>query len=510
MKKQFFVLLGILFCLGACQQVEEIYNVDGIEYNAEFALPLVDSKVSMGDLLDRFEENSVLIVDPDGLIRFKYSGDVLSKTSEDVFEAINETLNALPEIPILFNPQQLPFTQPDGLEIDRLEVKRGDIYFGVFNDLDIPVEFTLFVPEATLNGEMLRITVELQPQEQVDFTENPFSFAEYLLVPTSGFVNVGYELKTLDGQPTAFNSSFPFVGFDNLEFSYAEGYLGRTEYVGGRDTIEIDFFDNWIRGDVYFEDPIITFNFENSFGIPTRSIVNVFDIFTVRDEVLPLESIWLEDGIDFPFPELNEVGAIKSKAFVFDKNNSNIDEVLGAGPVAIDYDVNADTNPEEDTSIRGFITDSSYYRVQVDVELPMHGNAVDFFTTDTVEVSLGAFEEVDFAEFKLVTDNGLPLNVDVQGYFLSEDGGVLDSMLDNQQRIIVGAPVDASGNVTEAVQYETFAFFKGDRFEKLKQATNILLNVAFSTTTDGNQSVRVTSDQDVRVRIGLKVGVSND
>ena len=74
------------------------------------------------------------------------------------------------------------------------------------------------------------------------------------------------------------------------------------------------------------------------------------------------------------------------------RTNSNIDVVLGSGPIAIDYDVNADTNPEEDPSIRGFITDSSYYKVQVDVELPMYGNAIDFFTTDTFPINLGDFE----------------------------------------------------------------------------------------------------------------------
>ncbi len=510
MRNYAVLFLAALLIFTACSQVQEITEADGITYEAEYAMPILDSKVSMGDLLERFEENSVLLIDPDGLIRFKYSGDVLSKTSEDVFEAINATLNSLPEIPIIFNPQPLPFSQPDGLEIDQLDCKRGDIYFGAFNDLSFPVEFTLFVPEATQNGEMLRITVPIQPGEQVDFREDPFSFAGYRLVPSGGIVNVGYELKDMDGNEVSFVGSIPFVGFDNLEFSYAEGYLGRTEYVGGRDTIEIDFFDNWIRGDVYFEDPIITFNFENSFGIPTKSIVNVFDIFTVDGEVLPLESMFLDEGIDFPYPELDEVGEIKTKEFVFNKNNSNIDVVLGAGPVAIDYDVNADTNPEEDTSIRGFITDSSYYKVQVDVELPMYGNAIDFVTTDTFELDLDDFKDVNYAEFKIHTENNLPLNVDIQGYFLDENRMVLDSMLDGRERVVMGAPVDSDGNVTSTAIEETFSLFEDARFDKIRVAKEVLLFVSFSTTTEGEQSVRIKSDQDVRVRMGAKFGVSNE
>ena len=81
------------------------------------------------------------------------------------------------------------------------------------------------------------------------------------------------------------------------------------------------------------------------------------------------------------------------------------------------------TNPDEDTDIRGFVTDSSYYKVRVDVDLPLYGSAIDFTVTGyALAWTSTGFDEVDYAEFKLVTENGMPVSIDMQGYFLDENG----------------------------------------------------------------------------------------
>ena len=295
-----------------------------------------------------------------------------------------------------------------------------------------------------------------------------------------------------------------------MKFSYAEGYLGNQLYEGGRDTIDIDFFDNWIRGDVYFEDPKITLNFENSFGIPTRSVVNLFNVITVRQEVLPLESEFITNGVDFPYPGLNEIGQVKQSAFTFTKDNSNIATILGAGPVRLDYDVDAFTNPDMDTSIRGFITDSSYYKVRVDVELPLFGRAFDFVVSDSFSVDFSNYNEVSAVEFKMVADNYLPLSVDVQAYFRDENGVVLDSMLDSRQRVIAAAPTNADGIATSFEQKITFAGFDALRFDRIRFAKDIYLVTSFSTYNDGDRSIKVLADQAVKVRMGVKVKTGNE
>ncbi|GJM35136.1 MAG: hypothetical protein DHS20C18_41370 [Saprospiraceae bacterium] len=513
-RKLCLFLSGLILLLAACSQFDDFDNIKGVDYDGEYALPLVNTTTSIGDLLENFEENSSLVIDPDGLIRFQYSGDVLTETSDKVFAAINETLIQGGIIPLATDTTPLPFDLPGGLQIDRLDLKTGKFTYAFQSTNPEQIHVVLTVPGATKNGNPLRFEFNIAAYSgsgNASLATNaifPASLEGYSLVPEdNGNINIVYHATLPNGDPVT-----PDVGgilIEDLSFYYAEGYLGQDVYEGTRDTIEIDFFEDWSRGDIYFADPRITVNFENSFGVPTRSKVDVFDIFTVREEVLPLESEFIENGIDFPYPELNEVGQVKYKSFTFDKNNSNIDVVLGAGPLAIDYEVDASINPDMDTTIRGFITDSSYYKVRVDVDLPLYGWAFDFLARDTFEINLDSYENVEEAEFKIVTENDMPLGVDIQGYFVDENGVVLDSLLDDRQQLILPASVDGDGVANETARAETFVSFPAERFDKIIPAKSLILVAYFSSKNAPNTYVKILANQDVNIRIGAKFKVHN-
>jgi hypothetical protein len=508
----FLLLLSALALLGSCTQFAELEEVDRSTYEAEYALPIVSTQFSMSDVLENFEENSVLTVLPDGLLRLQYSGDVITQSADDVFEAINETLSQTGIIPLDVARRALPFRLPDGLDVDRMDLKAGEVQFGMENCNPFPVTATITFPDVRSNGEPLVIERELAAAGE-DCTSrtnllNPISLANYVIIPEIDSIYVEYAMVDAQGN-TLELSGTNFVIIKDLAFSYAEGYLGQIVHSNGRDTIEIDFFDQWIRGDVYFEDPIITFNFQNSFGIPTRSIIDRFDIFTVNGEVLPLESPFVDNGVDFPYPTLAEVGQVKSTSFQFSKENSNIREVLGAGPVAIDYDVDAGTNPDGDTNIRGFVTDSSFYVVRVDVDLPLYGYAFDFGVRDTIPVAFTELENVTSAEFKMVTENAMPVGISIQGYFLDESGTVLDSLFAASTPVIAGAPVDEMGRPNGSNETITFSDFPAARYQKIKTATEIALVATFSTTmAEARTSVQVLANQDVKVRLGAILGLA--
>jgi hypothetical protein len=238
--------------------------------------------------------------------------------------------------------------------------------------------------------------------------------------------------------------------------------------------------------------------------------VNTLNVITVKNEILPLESPYVTNGIDFPYPSMSEMGQVKKSSFSFTKDNSNIANILGAGPVAIDYDVDAVTNPNNDVNIRGYITDQSYYKINMEVELPLYGRASGFVTRDTINLDLSSYDEVDNAEFKLVVDNAIPLEVAIQGYFLDANNVIVDSLLTGPQTLVPGAPVDANGAATGTQQKVSFIPFEDARFARIRDnAKRLWLNAAFSTLNNGNTSVRVLNTQDVRIRLGAKLGVKN-
>jgi hypothetical protein len=511
MKKNTLLLFAwLLLLLAACNQFDELQELDNISYEAEYALPLADTRISLRDILKNFEENATISISPEGLITFSYRGDVIAQTSDDIFESINKSLPPL--IPIISPYMALPFSSPDGLEIDLLNLKGGSLVYYFENRKPHAVNVRVTFPQVTKNGLPLTYQHNMpaysgsgNPPVATNLLL-PTALAGYQIAAQNDSIYVRYEAIAPNGvQDTLSNF---LIRLQDLSFSYAEGYFGNFLYKGSRDTIRVDFFDNWIRGDVYFEEPRITLNVENAFGIPTRSVVKILDVITVRGQILPLESPYVTSGIDFPYPAMNEVGQVKTGTFSFTKQNSNIDIILGAGPVAIDYDVDAITNPDSDNRIRGFISESSYYKVNLEVELPLYGKAAGFIVMDTLDINFGRYTDVDDVEFKLVTDNRVPLDVAVQVYFIDNQGNKIDSLLDAPRRLVKAAPVNAQGNTTGETRQITFADFKGDRFTRLREhAQQIILVSEFSTINDGNTSVRVLSSQDVRIRLGAKLGV---
>lgn len=509
-----FLLLGSILSVGCVDQLTELDEIETDRFSADYAIPLINSKITMADILEDFEEDASLTIDPDGLLRFQYSGDVLTQTSLDVFAAINETIDNIGIIPLSFSRQALPFASPAELSLDRLQIKGTKLIYGLANRQSVPVTMTLTLPTVVLDGEPFQVVADLPAWDSMGnppFVSNlndTFDLTGYDLTLEQDSIYI--EVETVDSEGNEYPpGGGTALGLFDFSFSYAEGYLGNVPYEGGRDTIEIDFFDNWIQGDVYFEDPKVTFNFENSFGIPTEAVINVFNIITAEGELLPLESVFIEEGgIEFPYPAIDEVGEVKTAQFLFDKDNSNIDVVLGSKPVAIDYDVNALTNPDMNEEIRGFITDSSFYKVLVDVELPLYGQAANFAVLDTFELNLGEYDNIETIEWKLVTENGLPLGVSIQGTFLDAEGNNLAQLFaQGDTPVVGGAPVDATGTPTAKNTVTTFLDWNNEQVTTITGANRLVLTVIFSTTLELEQSVRLLSDQELDVRLGaiLKV-----
>ncbi len=189
--RKYLMLLVVVIALAAvaCEKIDDLEGIDRVRYEADYAVPLVDTKTSLEDLLEGFEENSTLLIDPDGTLRFLYKGDVIAQSSADVFESINESLP--PIIPITSPNMALPFTSPDGIAIDRMDLKGGNLvyYFENRNTESVNVKVTF--PQVTKNGVPLSYQHNLAAYSG---TGNAPS-ASNLFLPTS---LEGYTIATLN------------------------------------------------------------------------------------------------------------------------------------------------------------------------------------------------------------------------------------------------------------------------------------------------------------------------
>ena len=509
----YLFLAGIILTVGC--KTDELSNADIVSSEAEFAIPLGKVSTSVEDLLENFDELTSVEIAPDNVVHVRYQGDVLTQYASEFFQDVSESIP--PIIPMLdTNFMVLPFSSPEVLEVDRAVYKSGNVSVAV-NSLEHigTVQLTVVLPQVQKAGVPLSFEATFEspftgplPVIGAELPGISQDVAGYELIPENGDINVQYAAVTDNGNGDTITLDAVSILSTNVSFSFFEGFLGDEVFNGGQDTIQIDFFNNWTQGDVFFEDPEITIKIENSFGMPTRSVIEIFDILTVDGLRIPLRSEFIDtvEGIDFPYPLV--YGEVASLDFVFDKTNSNIDTVLGARPIALDYKVDARLNPENNVAVRGFISDESFYKIQVEVDLPMHGRASGFGVTEELAVDFSSYDKVKEAEFKLVADNGMPFDIDGQAYFLDGTGAILDSLFDTgKARIIGAAEVDNDGNVTAATTQTTFAAFDADRFENIRHAEKISLQSFFSTFNNGQQSVRAMAGQEAEIRMGLKLVV---
>jgi hypothetical protein len=241
----------------------------------------------------------------------------------------------------------------------------------------------------------------------------------------------------------------------------------------------------------------------NSFGVPVRAISRVTEVVTIKGDRISLRSP-LNDGIDINYPTLSEVGQTKKTVIVFDKSNSNFADIISSNPARVEYDIDGQTNPDPKIKTVGFLTDSSRFNFQVYVDIPLTVKAKNFSFSDTVEVNLSGYQSVQEAELKILTDNKMPVDINMQGYFVGDNYGVVDSFFTKNNLVLRGAPVDVSGLPRGAQSAENFITLDEAKFNRVRLAKKIILKYSISTTNSGSDVVRLAASQDVQVRMGMK------
>ena len=501
MKHLSFLIISAAFCflLAACSKIEDAANANVAPHSSEFAIPLLSGTTTLRDLMG-MKANDYLLIGSDGLMSLHFKSDVVSRTSKELLVWF-KTVPILVKDTVTGISLKSPSTQ--NLNVKVIDLKTGTMTLVAKSYATQNMKVKLWIPEMTKNGLPFTINFTIlysgtTPSQGV-FGE---SMGGYKIQPVNDSLHIHYTAMRADGTP----DTVSIIGaMTNLDFSYIEGFWSKETLDFPHDTVQIDFFKNWTNGNIYFEQPSINVIAENSVGFPVRSKTNILRVFTVRNEILDVQSPFVTNGIDFAYPSLNEVGQSKNTFFSFNKNNSNITQVLGAGPIGVDFDIDAVANPDGVVPVRGFLADSSKFKIGLEVTLPFYGRAAGFAATDTFPINFDNYTKVEAAEFKVITDNSTPLTVSLQAYFIDANGTIIDSLFDAQKIILEGAPVSSTGDVGGTVTKTTFATLDAVRFANLKTAKKIIVGSLFSTSNNGTASAKALATQQVAVRMGMKL-----
>ncbi|MFT7120246.1 MAG: hypothetical protein ACJAZ9_000416 [Neolewinella sp.] len=503
----------VFLILTACtKEIEDLSRIDEVRVDADYAIPLIDSKVRLDDLIGDVTDDVSLAVDPDGLLRFRYSGEVVAVGSDVVFSRLDQIAAGI-FLPITRERTAAPFVLPGDVELDVLRVKGGLLSYNLTNAYNRPVTVSLSLPDARLNGAPLVITAELPANDgtgdipSISNVLTPVDLSMYELNTVQDSIYIVYTITDGNGfqlQP----SENTVVVITGLRFDYVEGYLGQNLYPGGRDTISVNFFDNYQEGDIRFADPTISMTLTNSFGVPARALIDVLNVIDNEGNVIPIEGSGVTDGFDFDYPLIP--GDFAVTTFVFDTSNSNLADILSARPIALDYEVNAIINPDADTNVRGFLTDTAYYRARVDVDLPLVGSADQFTLRDTIPLNImEEYENVTAVTFRLTTKNGLPIDLEIEGTFLDANDNVLADLTDGELVILEAGEPDVTGNIYTQRVVTKDILLEDARLDAVRDAAKLVLSLRVTTAGGGTDFVRVTNLQELEVLLGAIISVSS-
>ena len=524
-----FLVIAALLLTSCIQEIsEKIDDIESINWNPTLAVPLTTGDFTIDNFASSFSgENFTIDAADDGLVIFKYSQEeIFSKTAEEMvkIDDVNytTTLNLDPGIITDFpvsgsasksETHRLDVLTPEGDLLHSAILKGGQLIIAI--SADFPASGTLTLTFNSLTranaplvaafswtysgpgNQQFERLLDLNGVE-VDFTAdgtttNKIEFAMDL--------SLNYEGQTVTG---AMGVNLD-LDIQSLKFSQVMGVIANRTLSSEQDGITLSFVDELDGGYYYFDEPNVTFQFSNSFGVPMDVTVN--HLIGRSDAIgdLALSGDMIDTPISILYPGLNQMGQTKEFSIGIDHENSNMPALFAWQPNTIDYQYEAIINPSSETEMH-FVLDTSRISADVSLELPLYGRFRGLTLIEEYDFDGGVFEELQNALFKVTTINGFPIDADVQIYFKNEAGIFIDSLLYDDRNLLEAGITNASGRVDAPTTKEIDIPMDEGRLSEIAQATGLVLRATLNTPENDTRSVKIY-EQD---RLVLKLFVQTE
>ena len=399
------------------------------------------------------------------------------------------------------------FNLDNGEQIHNLTLKTGKIICELESTLNTDVVLYLSIPSATLNGQLFEtqrtIYAGIEPGvEEIDLSGLSIDLTTdinqpYNKIPivVSAILDTGGDLITLTSQDEADIS----LMFSDLSIEYADGYFGDYEIDLGGDIVDVDLsiFEDFDSG-LILDDPKFIIRVFNSVGIGAniQAGLNAFSPFG--------------DNAVFSFNEIIEqpdfLGDTIEQIWIYDKNNSTIDDIIALPPEQIEYFGAAYINGNLDNI--NYISSDTKLSLGVEVDFPMSLNVANISLKDTIILNE---LDVNYQKVKSLTlfmniDNGFPLDTKLDLLLRDSIANIIFDTLEVAN--FSSGLVDEEGYLIESVLAENSIYLNDSQIENFLNSNQVVLDVTLNT--EENQSIKLYSDYEFKVNIGLQLKMDLD
>ena len=305
------------------------------------------------------------------------------------------------------------------------------------------------------------------------------------------------------------------------------------DFDAGSIGMDVDVFKHTMDADLHLKEPSITFNVVNE-GYPFQvQFDNVRAMRTVGSDTA-LMLVENRPGVALNQTENPRDIAIGPTAwnfagtgtytYVLDWKNSTLDDAFNVAPnrVWCDMRLKAEAANENSLTQNYWVSKDKGLGLRLDTEikLPLYGYANFVIKHDTIsnidipDVKISEFG-MDEATVRLYlnADNGMPLDLVLQLYFLDDTYAKVDSILvDPNKNFIQSAPADrVTGKATGKTRTEHVVEWNYERYQRIRNAQYMMLTVGFHTLWADRQKgstppdVKVMKDDLLDVWLGVEV-----
>ena len=501
------------------------------EWNPNIAVPLVFSSLTINDLLKK-DNGGLITVGSDNFCTLIYKGNLFSLKASDLITIPNQQP---PPFSQGLTPGQissfsfagtitLPYSQTvtfdsglNGPKIDSIIFKTGDLGIALSSDFKFSGQIKIIIPAAKKNGVVFSQTIPFTYTSTVPVLSNgSYDLSGYKFDMTNGGTSFNEFPVNLEvtlsgtGAPVLASDQFTLTQtLTNMKFDKVFGDIGQMSLSPNADTVDLSIFRN-LLGTASFTlaDPRVKVILSNSYGVPINASLTQFDGYNPGSGSFPITGS--PSPLPIPYPNFSQLGQILTDSFKLDNSNSNIASVINNTPKSLIYKITSQTNPAGGITHSNFVIDTSRFKADMEVELPLWGTAMNFILQDTIpfEFSSTIPEEVDYALVRTFNSNGFPFDVDLQIYFVDSLYTKLDSLvIPNQLVLRSGMVSPITGKVTSPTSTIFDAVLTKPRLIHLKPAKNIILKAIANTANGGVTNVKIYSDYKIDFKLGLQVQV---
>jgi len=525
-------ILSLILIMNSCYKERlEFDKIAGGKWSPEFAAPIAFGNLTMGDIIEGSKKTWKEY--PDGFLSVIYRKEQISQIADDVVAIPDQTHDTSivfvlpPGLPIgdsvsvnLGFNSEFDGTSTDE-RIDSILFKDGYMDFEISTDLNHDSYIELSIPKLTKAGVPFHKKILFTYTGGSSNTKTvSVHLKDYYLVLSPGasgqpsYIHQDIKLSaTASNNPN--NSPYNYhieQKLHGLQYYLVMGHLGKHDINVDKTSVVIDLFDNQMAGALYAEDPRLKVTLVNSFGLP--SALTFTELYAERDGVKLNFTSSILPTINVNYPSLSEIGENDTTLLYFTKANSNIIDIIELNPENFFFEGLIQTNPQGG-NLGNFALDTSNISVDIEIEIPLYGKALNFVLRDTTLLSGDDDTDshgVESLTLRIKTKNKFPIDVNMQIYMTDSLDNIIDSVFDAGGKLLDAAPTDGSPNyhVTSSIDNLTYIALTQRQLDSYKKARKLIVESHSSTTNAGSDMIKIYTDNGVYFEIAAKAKYTNE